>query len=282
MLLGVHVSISGGFDKAIERGSALGCTAIQIFTKNASQWRGKAISDEEATAFQSARAASSIETVVAHDSYLINLAAPAGENRDKSIAAFRDELQRCALLGIPYLVMHPGAHLGAGVEVGIERVSAAFCEIFKETPEGVTVLLENTAGQGSYLGSRFEELAEIMARVPNGRFGICFDTCHAFAAGYDIGDACGYETVMADFDRILGCEQLRVFHLNDSRKGLASHVDRHEGIGSGALGLNVFRAVMTDPRFRATPKILETPKGEDEFNSDLENLAILRRLAGEG
>lgn len=282
MLLGVHVSISGGFDKAIERGTALGCTAIQIFTKNASQWRGKAIAAAEAAAFQRARAASTITSVIAHDSYLINLAAPPGENRDKSIAAFADEMQRCATLGVPYLVMHPGAHLGAGVETGIERVSAAFSEIFMEAPDSVTVLLENTAGQGSYLGSNFEELAEIIERTPTGRFGICFDTCHAFAAGYDIASASGYDAVMSDFERILGWEQLRVFHLNDSRKGLASHVDRHEGIGSGALGLEAFRVVMTDPRFAAIPKILETPKGEDEISGDVVNLAILRRLAGEG
>jgi len=281
MLLGVHVSIAGGFDKAIERGTALGCTAIQIFTKNASQWRGKAITTVEAATFKAARAQSAIEAVVAHDSYLINLAAPPGENRDKSIAAFSDEMQRCALLGVPYLVMHPGAHLGAGVAVGIERISAAFSEIFSAAPESVTVLLENTAGQGSYLGSRFEELAEIIEQTPTGRFGVCFDTCHAFAAGYDIASAEGYAAVMNDFERILGREMLRVFHLNDSRKGLSCHVDRHEGIGSGALGLEAFRAVMTDPRFADIPKILETPKGEDEISGDVANLAILRRLAGE-
>ena len=281
MQLGVHVSIAGGFGKAVERGIALGCTAIQIFTKNASQWRSKAITAAEAEAFKTALAHSAIETVIAHDSYLINLAAPPGENRDKSLAAFADEMQRCATLGVPYLVMHPGAHLGAGVEVGLERISAAFTEIFQSAPEGVTVLLENTAGQGTYLGSRFEELAEIIERTPTGRFGICFDTCHAFAAGYDIADAKGYAAVMNDFERILGGEQLHLFHLNDSRKGLASHVDRHEGIGSGALGLEAFRAVMTDSRFAAIPKILETPKGEDEISGDVANLAILRRLAVE-
>lgn len=281
MLLGVHVSISGGFDKAIERGSALGCTAIQIFTKNASQWRGKAITVVEADAFQRARAASAITSIMAHDSYLINLAAPPGENRDKSVAAFADEMERCAILGVPYLVMHPGAHLGAGVEVGIERISAALTEIFASAPAGVTVLLENTAGQGSYLGHRFEELATIMERTPSGRFGVCFDTCHAYAAGYDIADADGYEQVMADFERIIGLDKLCAFHLNDSRKGLASHVDRHEGIGSGTLGLEAFRLIMTDRRFAEIPKILETPKGEDELSGDVANLAILRQLAGE-
>lgn len=282
MLLGVHVSIAGGFDQAIARGTALGCTAIQIFTKNASQWRGKTITAAEAEAFQSARAGSAIETIMAHDSYLINLAAPPGENRDKSIAAFSDELERCATLGVPYLVMHPGAHLGAGIEVGIERSSAAFTEIFKTAPASVMVLLENTAGQGTYLGSRFEELAAIIAQTPTGRFGVCFDTCHAFAAGYDMASASAYAAVMSDFERILGLEQLRAFHLNDSRKGLASHVDRHEGIGSGVLGLEAFRAVMTDSRFTQIPKILETPKGADGSSGDVANLAILRHLAGEG
>lgn len=282
MLLGVHVSIAGGFDKAVARGTALGCTAIQIFTKNASQWRGKVITAAEAEAFKIARAGSAIASVIAHDSYLINLAAPPGENRDKSIAAFVDEMERCDTLGVPYLVMHPGAHLGDGVALGLERISAAFTEIFKEAPASVTVLLENTAGQGTCLGSRFEELAEIIERTPSGRFGVCFDTCHAFAAGYDIADVRGYDAVMADFERILGKEQLRAFHLNDSRKALASHVDRHEGIGNGTLGLEAFRLIMTDRRFATIPKILETPKGEDKISGDVANLVILRQLAGKG
>lgn len=282
MLLGVHVSISGGFDQAVARGAALGCTAIQIFTKNASQWRGKTISAAEVAAFRAALSASEIKSVVAHDSYLINLAAPPGETREKSLAAFSDELERCALLGVPYLVMHPGAHLGDGVETGIERIAAAFRTIFAGAPASVTVLLENTAGQGTYLGSSFAELAAIIAQVPEGRFGVCFDTCHAYAAGYDIATPAGFAAVLDEFERHLGLERLRAFHLNDSRKGLSSHVDRHEGIGSGALGIEAFRFLMNDPRFNEIPKILETPKGEDGMSDDIKNLAILRRLAAEG
>lgn len=279
LLIGVHVSISGGIDKAVARAEALGCTAMQIFTKNASQWRAKPISEPEARAFRQALAASPIRTVIAHDSYLINLAAPPGETRDKSLAAFGDELARCALLGVPYLVMHPGAHLGAGEATGIERIAAAFRELFSHAPPDVTVLLENTAGQGTYLGRSFEQLATIMEQVPNGRFGVCFDTCHAYAAGYDIATAAGCQAVLAEFDRIIGLQHLKAFHFNDSRKGLASHVDRHEGIGSGTLGNEVFQTLLRDSRFADVPKILETPKGEDD-TLDRANLALLRELAG--
>lgn len=279
LLLGVHVSIAGGIDQAVARATTLGCTAMQIFTKNASQWRAKPLAESEAQAFRSALVQSKIRAVLAHDSYLINLAAPPGENRDKSLAAFRDELERCALLGVPYLVMHPGAHLGDGEEVGINRVAAAFRDIFSAAPPEVTVLLENTAGQGTYLGRSFEQLAAIMEQVPNGRFGVCFDTCHAFAAGYDIATSEGCLQTMAEFDRIIGLQQLRAFHFNDSRKGLASHVDRHEGIGDGTLGTEVFRTLLQDQRFRDVPKILETPKGENDA-LDRANLALLRQLAG--
>ena len=280
LLLGVHVSIAGSIDKAVARAAALGCTAMQIFTKNASQWRAKAIAADEAQAFHRALAASDIRAVIAHDSYLINLAAAPGENRDKSLAAFRDEMARCALLGIPDLVMHPGAHLGDGAATGIGRVAEAFRSLFADAPEGVRVLLENTAGQGSYLGSSFAELAAIMEQVPNGNFGVCFDTCHAYAAGYDIADAAGCQRVLEEFDRTIGLQHLRAFHFNDSKKGLASHVDRHEGIGSGTLGPEVFRTLLCDPRFAEVPKILETPKGEDDA-LDRANLALLRQLAGE-
>lgn len=281
LLIGVHVSISGGIDQAVPRAAALGSTALQIFTKNASQWRGKPIGDAEAQAFRRALEASPIRAVVAHDSYLINLAAPPGENRDKSLTAFADELERCALLGVPALVMHPGAHLGAGETVGIARVAEAFRALFAAAPPEVTVLLENTAGQGSYLGRSFEQLAAIMEQVPNGRFGVCFDTCHAFAAGYDIATAAGCQAVLAEFDRVIGLQYLKAFHFNDSLKGLASHVDRHASIGAGALGTEVFATILRDPRFAAVPKILETPKGDND-ELDRVNLALLRQLAGEG
>ncbi len=278
LLIGAHMSIAGSIDQAIARGEALGCTAIQIFTKNASQWRGKPISPADAAAFRSAWAQSAIAEIIAHDSYLINLAAPVEENWRKSIEAFIDELQRCALLGVPYLVIHPGAHLDSGLDAGIARIAEAFRLIFAEAPAGVTVLLENTAGQGSYLGSRFEELAAIMAAVPTGRFGVCFDTCHAFAAGYDIATAEGCRKVLEEFDRVLGLPLLRVFHFNDSKKGLGCHLDRHEKIGEGALGSEVFRTLLHDQRFQKVSKILETPKGEkDEL--DRINLDRLRQLA---
>lgn len=280
LLIGAHMSIAGGMHLAFARGEEAGCAAIQVFTKNASQWRGKPILPAEADAFRQAWQASSIGPVIAHDSYLINLAAPDEAMWRKSIAAFRDEMERCATLGIPELVMHPGAHLGAGIEAGIARIAEAFRLIFAEAPGEVSVLLENTAGQGSYLGSRFEELTAIMEKVPAGRFGICFDTCHAYAAGYDIAGEEGCQRVLAEFDRLIGLSYLRAFHFNDSKKGLACHVDRHEHIGQGTLGAEAFRTLLCDPRFREVPKILETPKGEGA-ELDRMNLALLRRLAGE-
>lgn len=278
--LGVHVSISGGVELAFARGEEIGCTAIQIFTKNASQWRAKPISVESAAAFRAKREASPIDAVAAHDSYLINLAAPDDEKWEKSKSAFRDELERCALLGIEALVMHPGAHLGAGEEAGLDRVAAAFREIFTAAPAGAQVLLETTAGMGSHLGWRFEQLARIMDLVPQHEFGICLDTCHVYAAGYDLSRPEGYAAMMAEFDRLIGCEKIRQFHVNDSKKPCGSRVDRHEHVGQGCIGETGFACLMGDERFAAVPKILETPPGEkNEF--DLRNLALLRRLAGD-
>lgn len=277
-LIGAHMSIAGGMERAFPRGEKLGCTAMQVFTKNANRWQGKPLTGADAEAFRAAWAQSPIESVIAHDTYLINLAAPDEEKWVKSRAAFLDEMQRCALLGIPGLVMHPGAHMGAGEEAGLARLCEAFRAIFAVAPAEVTVLLENTAAQGTYLGGRFEHLAAIMDGVPEGRFGVCFDTCHAFAAGYDLSSAEGYEAVMAEFERLVGVKHIRAFHVNDSKKGYGSRVDRHEHIGRGALGLEGFRALMRDPRFRDVPKILETPKG-DEDEMDRVNLAVLRKLA---
>ncbi|MBW6512961.1 MAG: deoxyribonuclease IV [Desulfuromonadaceae bacterium] len=277
--LGAHMSISGGLHNAFAHAAAAGCSALQIFTKNANRWAGKAISDQDAAQFKAAWKASEVGPVVAHDSYLINLAAPDDAKWEQAKAAFSDELERCQLLGVPALVMHPGAHLESGVATGIERVCAAFREIFANAPP-VTVLLETTAGQGSYLGARFEELAAIIAGVPGGNFGICFDTCHVFAAGYDISTAAGYAATLTEFDRIVGCDKIAAFHLNDSQKGCGSRVDRHAHIGAGAIGLEGFRALMRDERFARIPKILETPKGDDG-EMDVKNLALLRELAGE-
>ncbi len=280
LLIGAHMSIAGGLHLAFPRGEEAGCAALQIFTKNASQWKAKPISDEEARTFRETWQKSPIGPVVAHDSYLINLASPDEEPWRRSIAAFREEMERCALLGIPDLVMHPGAPRESGEEAGLARVAEAFRLLFADAPEGVRVLLENTAGQGSTLGHRFEHLAEIMERVPGGRFGVCLDTCHTFAAGYDFSSAEGYERTMAEFDRLVGLGRIAAFHVNDSKKGLGCRVDRHEHIGQGAMGLEGFEALMRDGRFADIPKILETPKGKDA-ELDRMNLATLRRLAGE-
>jgi deoxyribonuclease-4 len=280
LLLGAHISIAGGVSKAFGRAEDLAVNAMQIFTRNANQWRAKPLAAAEIEAFGSAWRDSPVSSVIAHDSYLINLASAEGETRRRSLDAFLVELQRCAALGIPHLVMHPGAHLGAGEETGLQRIAEAFRSLFAAAPPQVTVLLENTAGQGSYLGYRFEHLAAIMEQVPEGRFGICFDTCHALAAGHDLTSAEGYHQVMDEFDRLIGIERIAAFHLNDSKKERGSRVDRHEHIGKGTVPLEVFGALLRDERFRAVPKILETDPGEDNCHHRAE-LTLLRQLAGE-
>jgi deoxyribonuclease-4 len=278
-LLGAHMSIAGGHALAIDRALAFEMTACQIFTKNANQWQAKPIAPEAAESFRARAAESGIASFVAHDSYLINLASPDDALWEKSIAAFGDEIARCALLGIPYLVTHPGAHMGSGVETGVQRVGAALNRLFDELPDAdVTVLLETTAGQGSTLGSAFEELAAMLDLVEDKRrVAVCFDTCHAFAAGYDLRDADTYAGTMQAFDDIIGLDRLRVFHLNDSKKGLGAHVDRHAHIGEGELGAEAFRHLLNDPRFLDRPGILETPKDDDE-EGDRRNMATLRGL----
>ncbi|WP_129128124.1 deoxyribonuclease IV [Geomonas oryzae] len=278
-LLGAHVSISGGIHNAVDRGVAAGCGFIQVFTQNANQWRGKAISDADAQLFRDKLAASGIAGAMSHDIYLINLAAAPGDVKDKSLLAFREELQRCAKLGIDKIVMHPGSHNGDGEETGLRRVCEAFDQLFAEVPEFTgKVLLENTAGQGSNLGYQFQHLKAIIegSSYPT-RFGVCFDTCHAFASGYPIADRDGYRETFDEFDALLGIERLMAFHLNDSRKGLGCKVDRHEHIGAGALGLEAFRLIMNDPHFALVPKVIETPKGDDD-EMDAVNLKLLRSL----
>ena len=280
LFLGAHVSIAGGISRAFERAAALDIQAIQIFTRNASRWQVSPLKDQERAAFATAWQAGPVRAVLAHDSYLINLAAAEGEVRSKSLAAFADELERCHALGIPALVMHPGAHLDAGEAVGLARVCEALRQVFAGAPDTVTVLLENTAGQGSYLGYRFEHLAAIMAGVPDGRFGVCFDTCHAFAAGYELTNSEGYRSVMTEFDRLIGCQRLQAFHLNDAKSTHGSRVDRHEHIGEGNIPLAVFRELLRDARFAGIPKILETAPGPDN-TGHLQDLARLRSLAEE-
>jgi len=283
-LLGAHMSVAGGLHLAFVRIREAGGESLQIFTRNQRQWRARAVSAEERRLFLDAWEECGPMPVAAHNSYLINLASPKEEVREKSIRALADELRRCSALKIPYLVMHPGAHLGSGAEAGISRVAENLDTVFEATAgaDEVMVLLENTAGQGSSLGATFAELAAIIGSSRHSkRFGVCLDTCHAFAAGYDIRIEAAYEKTFAEFDKEIGLERLRFFHLNDSLQALGSHVDRHTHIGAGKIGKEGFRLLMNDPRFAEHPMTLETPKGED-LQEDKENLALLRSLAAAG
>lgn len=277
---GAHMSVAGGLDTAFLRARTVGATALQIFTKNASRWSVPPLTEAEITAFKTAWRASGIGPVMAHDAYLINLAAPDDGNWAKSKAAMREELQRCAALGIPYLIAHPGAHLGAGVDAGISRIRAALTEILAASDPAVRLLLENTAGQGSYLGHEFAHLARLMEGFGK-RVGICFDSCHAHAAGYDLASAEGYARTMAEFDREIGFAWLHAFHLNDCQKPCGCRVDRHAHIGAGTIGVDGFARLVNDERFVKLPMVLETPKGDDGESMDRVNLELLRQLAGE-
>lgn len=279
MPFGAHMSVSGGLAKAFARGQQVGCEAMQIFTKSERQWAAKPIAPEDAAAFRAEQERTGIGPVVVHDSYLINLAAPADELWHKSVAAFAEELERCNTLGIPYLVTHPGAHTGSGEEAGLAREAEALRRLFAEGVGGDTmVLLETTAGQGSCLGHRFEHLARLFELVPDsGRLGVCVDTCHIFAAGYDIRTPEGYAATFDEFERLVGLQHIRCFHLNDSLKDLGSRVDRHSHIGQGCIGPEAFRLLVNDPRFAALPMLIETPKGDD-MAEDVMNLSLLRSL----
>jgi deoxyribonuclease-4 len=280
MLLGSHVSIAGGLHNAFTMAQKIGCTAIQIFTKNANRWQAKPLTQEAIEQFLNAWKASEVKSVSVHDSYLINLGTPKPDLLKKSQNALLIELQRCEQLQIPYLVMHPGSHVGSGEEEGLKRVVESFDIIHEQTPGyQAKILVETTAGQGSALGYRFEHLAHIraMVREPE-RIGVCLDTCHIFAAGYDFRAETSYQSTMDAFDSIIGLQHLKVIHLNDSLKEFDSRVDRHEEIGKGQIGLDGFRHVMRDPRLKDVPKILETPKAKDPVASDQENLRILRKL----
>ena len=273
------MSISGGVDKAIVRGASVGCRTIQIFTKSSNQWAAKKLDDEVVARFKANMIETGIKNVVAHDSYLINLASPNNDLRKKSFHAFLDEMDRCRKLGIKKLIMHPGSHTGSGEEEGIKTISAEFKELLSISDGwGVDIVLETTAGQGTNLGHSFEQLAAIIENSGlSDRMKICFDTCHVFAAGYDISTIDGYHETMARFDRLIGLDRLVAFHINDSKKGLGSRVDRHEHLGKGEIGETPFRMIMKDGRFKAIPKILETPKGA-EMDEDRQNLAFLKKL----
>jgi len=277
--LGAHMSIAGGIYNALERGVEAGCGVVQVFTQNSTQWHGKPIPDSDILLFKEKLAESGINEVVTHDIYLINLAASPGEMRDKSIVAFQEEMVRCSHLGIEKIVMHPGSHGGDGEETGLKRITEAFDQLLSTTTEYKgKILLETTAGQGTNLGYSFEHLRTIIeGSKHHDRFGVCYDTCHTFAAGYDIRTESSYHEVWDNFERIIGLDHLHCFHFNDSKKGLNSHVDRHEHIGKGELGANAFSLLMNDPRFVNIPKILETPKGDNNEMDEI-NLKLLRNM----
>ncbi|MCX7683054.1 MAG: deoxyribonuclease IV [Anaerolineae bacterium] len=277
--LGAHESIAGGLHRAFDHARAVGCDALQIFVKSSRAWAVSPLTDEEITLFKAKAEETAIHPVVAHASYLLNPATPDDELWKKSRDTLIVELERCEALGIPYLVLHPGSHKEAGEEVGLKRVAQALGEVHTATPGlRARILLETTAGQGSDLGYRFEQLAWLLAHTPQGeRLGVCFDTCHVFAAGYELRTPEGYATTMELFERIIGLDRLQAIHLNDSKGELGSRKDRHEHIGKGRIGLEGFRHVLGDPRLEGLPGLLETPKGAD-LREDRDNLAVLRSL----
>jgi deoxyribonuclease IV len=278
--LGAHMSIAGGHALAFARLAQVGGQALQIFVKNQRQWQAPALPAAEIEQFRRRWRECGEPPMAAHDSYLINLAASRPEIAERSVLALADELERTSLLGISYLIMHPGSHGGTGLEAGLARFTANLDRALALAPlaKQVTILIETTAGQGADLGSRFEEIAAMItaSRYPE-RLGVCVDTCHIFAAGYDIRTPEVYAETFARFDQTIGLERLKFFHLNDARKDLGSRVDRHEHIGRGKIGLGGFRLLLNDPRFAGLPMVLETPKSKD-LHEDAANLTILRGL----
>jgi deoxyribonuclease-4 len=280
-LFGAHQSIAGGCHNALLEAQARGCDSVQLFTKAPSQWAARPIDEEQARLFRATLRKTRLRIPIGHDSYLINLASPDGPLYRRSIDAFVDEMNRAETLGLRYLVMHPGAHLDAGEEAGLARVVRALDEVHARCAGfRVRVLVETTAGQGSTLGYCFEHLAAILRGVAEpARLGVCFDTCHVFAAGYALAPAAEYQATMRHFHRVVGRGRIKAFHVNDSQKPCGSRVDRHAHIGKGRLGLEPFRLLVNDPRFRNRPMLLETPKEETAAgNMDDVNLAALREL----
>ncbi len=279
LAFGSHMSASGGVERALARGEAIPVESLQLFSKNERQWIAKPLDPEVVERFHDEVERTGITKLVVHDSYLINLASPKPDILEKSLPAFADELQRCDTLGVPYLVTHPGAHTGSGVDAGIARFAQSLNEIFAGMPDSKTLtLLETTAGQGTSLGRSFEEIAAIIDLVEDrARVGVCLDTCHIFAAGYDYRTPETYAATMAHFDRVIGLDRLKVIHLNDSRNPLGSNKDRHDHIGDGEIGLEGFRQFVNDPRLDGLPGILETEK-DDGGENDRRNIATLRSL----
>ena len=282
-ILGAHMSIAGGYFKALEAGRAATCDCVQVFTKNNNQWRAKPITPEEAEKFSATLASENIVAVLSHASYLINLATPKEDLWNKSIDALVLELRRANQLGIPSVVVHPGAFTTSSEAAGIQRISAALDEVCRQTSDGQAIcLLENTAGQGTNLGWKFEQLALMIDGVKSpDSIGICIDTCHAFAAGYELSDQKAFQAALKELDQTVGLTKVKAMHLNDSKRPLGSRVDRHEHIGQGHLGMEAFANVVNEPRLVDLPMYLETPKGTDETTGedwDMQNLSRLRQL----
>ncbi|MBN1218289.1 MAG: deoxyribonuclease IV [Anaerolineae bacterium] len=281
VLLGAHLSTAGGVDQAFDRAEALDCTAFQIFTKSNRQWRAKPLDPQAIERYHQRQAETGIAPVVCHASYLLNIGTMDDKLWQKSVDALVVELERCELLKIPYLVLHPGAHLNAGIEAGIARVVQGLDMVHKRLPDHrVKIALEITAGQGSALGSTFEEIAQMLTGCRQSeRLAVCFDTCHALAAGYEFRTPDAYQALLVEFNRVIGLDKLKVIHFNDSEKDLGSHVDRHAHIGEGCIGLKPFGYFLNDARFEEVPFLLETPKDNDP-EDDIRNLARLRGLLG--
>jgi deoxyribonuclease-4 len=279
MNLGAHISVAGGLYKAFARGEAVGCRTMQIFSKSERQWAAKPLLDEDIQKFKVEQQRTGIGPLLVHDSYLINLASPNDELWAKSTAAFAHELERCQQLGVLYLVTHPGAHTGSGCDAGLLREATALNQLFADgIGDDTVVLLETTAGQGTCLGGQFEELAWLLDNVTHPeRVGVCVDTCHIFAAGYDFRTPEGYAAVFDRLISLVGSERIKAFHLNDSKGVLGSHLDRHAPIGEGEIGIEAFRLLVNDSRFAELPMVLETPKDEDG-SADIRNLTLLRSL----
>jgi deoxyribonuclease-4 len=279
-LLGAHLSIAGGLENALYRAAALGCTALQIFTKNASTWKERNLKAAEIDRFDAARDESGIRSIAAHTSYLINIATSDRKQLARSRAALAQELVRAAALRISDVVLHPGSHMGSGEALGLERAAESLNAVLSKQPgTGTRLLLETTAGQGSNLGYRFEQIAALVDRVADkAKIGVCLDTAHIFAAGYDIRTFASFSEVMRQFDAVVGLKYLKLLHLNDSKKDLGTRIDRHEHIGEGFIGLEAFRFIMQDSRMAAIPKIIETPKDADGQEWDRFNLDRIRAL----
>jgi deoxyribonuclease-4 len=275
------MSIAGGVHCAVERAASIGCTTMQMFVKNNNQWRGKELTVEDISTYKKLLRESSIGPVVVHDTYLINLCAVNKEILQKSRDALKDELDRCEMLGVEYLNFHPGSHMGAGEKDGIERIAESLNLVHALTAGyHVKSVIETTAGQGTAIGCRFEHLRSIIDLVEEqDRMAVCVDTCHIYAAGYDIVTEAGYERTFEEFNAIVGLDRLVAFHVNDAKRERGSRIDRHEHIGKGTIGKEGFRLLMNDDRFKTTPKILETPKGP-KMKEDIRNMRILRSLVG--